>query len=119
MLQNRFTGLFLLYDLGVGSTQNLNTGIQLRLPLLLSKNLIWTDVPRRRGISSPWFTPASHFRCPSEPEIPRGRRQSGIQLSCGDRRAAGGWFKRTPGDFCVPLCPLGASGGCWSRKDRT
>jgi hypothetical protein len=49
MLQNRFTGLILLFDLSVGSTQDLNTGIQLRLPPLLSKNLIWTDVPSRRG----------------------------------------------------------------------
>ena len=49
MLQNRFTGLFLLFDLGVGRTKDLNTGIQLRLPPLLSKNLIWTGVPSRRG----------------------------------------------------------------------
>jgi hypothetical protein len=49
MLQNRFTGLSLLFDLSVASTQDLNTGIQLRLPLLLSKNLIWTDVPHEEG----------------------------------------------------------------------
>jgi hypothetical protein len=49
MLQNRFTGLSLLFDLSVASTQDLNTGIQLRLPLLLSKNLIWTDVPCEEG----------------------------------------------------------------------
>ena len=47
MLQNRFTGLFLLFDLSVASTQDLNTGIQLRLPLL--KTLIWTDVPLEEG----------------------------------------------------------------------
>src|SRR5262249_52990434 len=31
MLQNRFTGLYLLFDLSVGA-RDLNTGIQLRLP---------------------------------------------------------------------------------------
>ena len=65
MLQNRFTGLFLLFDLGVGRTTDLNTGIQLRLPPLLSKKLNLDrcsseeETPRR---SNKWIATLSNRR---------------------------------------------------------
>jgi len=57
MLQNRFTGLYLLFDLSVGCTKDLNTGIQLRLPPLSFsvQNLIWTGVPLEEGSAEAIF----------------------------------------------------------------
>src|SRR5262245_209613 len=80
MLQNRFTGLILLFDLSVGRTQDRNTGIQLRLPPLLSKNLIWTDVPFEEGRRA-------DLCCPS-PRAPRGANKASRERHVQDDKQA-------------------------------
>jgi hypothetical protein len=54
MLENRFTGLYLLSDLSVGALQISYRG-SAPFPSLfsLSEKLIWTDVPHEEGNQRP------------------------------------------------------------------